>query len=128
LEDWQQSEYPGEMEYVGSACIVTKLKQEHTADLFAVFRESNPENWTYLFDEPPSDAEVFAADIKAKINNPDFVFYVVLKKETKKAVGIFSLMRIDPSNGVIEVGNICFSDQLRRTKISTEAHYLLAKY
>jgi len=31
-------------------------------------------------------------------------------------------------NGVIEVGNINFSDALKRTTISTEAHQLLASY
>ncbi|RUS57696.1 hypothetical protein QI30_04740 [Kurthia sp. 3B1D] len=31
-------------------------------------------------------------------------------------------------NGVIEVGNVNFSDALKRTTISTEAHQLLASY
>jgi len=63
-----------------------------------------------------------------KIASKTEVFYVVLNKETKQPLGIFSLMRIDQENGVVEVGHINFSDALRRTRISTEAHYLLAAY
>ncbi len=52
----------------------------------------------------------------------------MLNKETKQPLGIFSLMRIDQENGVIEVGHINFSVALRKTRMSTEAHYLLALY
>ena len=34
-------------------------------------------------------------------------------------------MRMDPTNGVIEVGFVTFSPLLKRTPISTEAQYLL---
>ncbi|MEP7209064.1 MAG: GNAT family protein, partial [Casimicrobiaceae bacterium] len=35
-----------------------------------------------------------------------------------------ALMRIDPANGVIEVGHISYSRSLRRTAVATEAMYL----
>ena len=52
----------------------------------------------------------------------------MINKETNKAQGIFSLMRVDQANGVVEEGHVNFSDSLKRTRMSTEAHYLLAKY
>jgi RimJ/RimL family protein N-acetyltransferase len=37
-------------------------------------------------------------------------------------------MRIDPANGVIEVGNIKYSSALQRTPLATEAMFLLMRY
>ena len=37
-------------------------------------------------------------------------------------------MRIDPANGVIEVGNILLAPSLQRTTAATEAMYLMAKH
>lgn len=62
------------------------------------------------------------------MKNPACVYYVVLNKETNSPLGVLSLMRINPANGVIEVGDVHFSDALKRTTISTEAHFLLARY
>ena len=41
----------------------------------------------------------------------------------RQAVGTLSLMRIDPANGVIEVGFVSFSPLLKRTRIATEAQF-----
>ena len=53
---------------------------------------------------------------------------MVIDLKSGKAVGTLSLMRIDPNNGVIEVGNVMFSPLLQQTPISTEAQYLLMAY
>ena len=37
-------------------------------------------------------------------------------------------MRIDPKNGVVEVGHVHFSPLLSRTPMSTEAQFLLMQY
>ena len=95
VPDWQPRKFPGEIVYTGHYTIVTNLTAAHIPELYEVFKNSQPANWTYLPEEP---------------------------------LGIFSLMRIDQNNGVIEVGHVHFSDALRKTRISTEAHYLLARY
>lgn len=51
-----------------------------------------------------------------------------MDKQTQRAIGTFSLMRIDPANRVIEVGAVIYSSQLQRSRIATEAQYLLACY
>ena len=43
-------------------------------------------------------------------------------------MGTLALMRIDPKNRVIEVGWVNYSPTLQRTRMATEAQYLLAKY
>ena len=58
----------------------------------------------------------------------DRFYYAIIDKVTGKALGTFSLMRIDQNNRVIEVGAVTFSPKLRGTRIGTEAQYLLARY
>ncbi|OIK17188.1 GNAT family N-acetyltransferase [Bacillus sp. MUM 116] len=128
LSNWQKREFPSDMYYVGKHTIVTRLSRAHTKELYNAYKNSNPSNWTYLTDEPPHNYEKFEQTLLEKIESSTQIYYAVLNKETNKPLGIFSLMRIDQANGVVEVGSINFSDALRRTRISTEAHYLLAKY
>src|SRR5262249_9478632 len=44
------------------------------------------------------------------------------------ALGIVNLMEIRPAMRVIEMGGIVYSPSLQRTRIATEAQYLLARY
>ena len=44
-----------------------------------------------------------------------------------RAVGVASYLRIDPGNGVIEVGHIHFSPAMQGRTISTEAMYLMMR-
>ncbi|HVH70493.1 MAG TPA: GNAT family protein [Candidatus Dormibacteraeota bacterium] len=52
-------------------------------------------------------------------------FYAITQRETGKAVGVASYLRIDAPNGVIEVGHLAFSPLLQRTIAATEAMYLM---
>ncbi len=101
----------------------------HGAELGAVL--SGPETaslYDYLGDAPPdSPAEVIAwAERMEAVADP--FFYAIVDRATGKAVGRFALMRIDPANGVIEVGNVLYSPLLARSAAATEAQYLLARH
>lgn len=128
LPDWQARKPPSDMRYIDQYAIVTRLSRKHSQGLYNVYKASHPSHWTYLPDEPPRTYKAFEQTLIEKIESSAHIYYAVLNKETDEPLGIFSLMRIDPANGVIEVGNILFSDAMRRTRISTEAHYLLACY
>ena len=54
--------------------------------------------------------------------------FVVIDQETGRAIGCSSLMRMDPANGVVEIGNIWYGGALQRTTGSTEAFFLIADY
>lgn len=128
ITEWQKRAFPAAIQSVGKYTIVTKLAASHMEALYTEYQRSNPSNWTYLFDEFPHTFEAFQQACLKKMEAEDRAFYVVLNKESAQPVGMFGLMRIDQANGVIEVGNVNFSDALKRTRISTEAHYLLATY
>ena len=103
--------------------------EKHAEDLLAVYGPDTPrEMWTYLFQEPVANMEELISLLNQMLARKDRFFYAILDRETGKALGTFSLMRIDQSNRVVEVGTVIFSPELRGTRIGTEAQYLLARY
>ncbi|CDL40836.1 Acetyltransferase, GNAT family [Citrobacter freundii] len=58
----------------------------------------------------------------------DPMHFAVIDLTSMKPVGTFALMRIDTSNGVIEVGHVSYSVRMKRSRISTEVISLLLKY
>ena len=103
--------------------------EKHAEDLLAVYGPDTPrEMWTYLFQEPVADMEELVSFLNQMLDRKDRFFYAILDRETGKALGTFSLMRIDQANRTIEVGAVTFSPALKQTRMGTEAHYLLARY
>lgn len=84
--------------------------------------------WTYLFDGPYTDRAVFKANIAAKAQSTDPLFFAVTDNATGVAVGYQTFLRIDLPNRVIEVGNIMYTPAMQRTAGATEAQYLFARY
>jgi len=132
LTDWQACERPPKTAMLGNYCRVETLNiEKHVEDLYQAFaKDQDHSNWTYLPYGPFNGDEGFDA-FKAWMNSTcsgqDPLFHTVIDLKTNKAVGIASLMRIEPQIGVIEVGHIHFSPLMQRTPISTEALYLLMK-
>ena len=103
--------------------------EKHVKDLLAVYGPDSPRDmWTYLFQEPVADMEELVSLLNQMLARKDRFFYAILDRETGKALGTFSLMRIDQNNRVVEVGTVIFSPKIRGTRIGTEAQYLLARY
>ena len=103
--------------------------EKHAEDLLAVYGPDTPrEMWTYLFQEPVAYMEELISLLNQMLARKDRFFYAILDRETGKALGTFSLMRIDQNNRIVEVGTVIFSPELRGTRIGTEAQYLLARY
>jgi RimJ/RimL family protein N-acetyltransferase len=99
----------------------------HAADLWhAVY--GHDELWDYLADGPyASQADLYTA-LEAKQHGTAAVFFAIVPAATGKAAGYASYMRIDPANGVAEVGNILLTPALQRTTAATEAMYLMARH
>ena len=99
----------------------------HSADLWTAVH-GHDEVWTYLADGPyPSEADLRGA-LKVKQAGSSAVFFAIVPQATGHATGYASYMRMDPGNGVIEVGNILLTPSLQRTVEATEAMYLMARH
>src|SRR5271155_1062820 len=71
--------------------------------------------WTYLFDGPYRSLDEFRSNIEVKARSADPLFFAVVDNASGRAVGYQTLMRIDPPNRVIEVGNIMYTPPMQRT-------------
>jgi RimJ/RimL family protein N-acetyltransferase len=99
----------------------------HTADLWNAIH-GHDEVWTYLADGPyQSEADLRRA-LEEKQAGSSAVFSAIVPLATGRVSGYASYMRMDPANGVIEVGNILLTPSLQRTIAATEAMYLMARH
>lgn len=131
VEGFSPGALPTLQSLAGRYCRLEKLDCRHGEDLWAVYGPESPlQNWTYL----PADYGRFEnrADfdrtLQAWEQSTDPYFLTIIDQTDGRAVGTFSLMRIDPDNRVIEVGGVIYSDRLKRSRLATEAQYLLAAY
>jgi RimJ/RimL family protein N-acetyltransferase len=98
----------------------------HAADLFAAQKTSpGGRMWTYMGNGPFENAAAYRAWAEQAERSEDPLQFAVVDLATGKALGTASYMRIDPANGVIEVGSIAFPPALQRTVQSTEAMALM---
>ena len=84
--------------------------------------------WDWMADGPFLDRAAFDEHLAAKSRSEDPLFSAYIDNATGRAVGIGSFMRIDVKNRVIEVGSLMFGREMQRTRVSTEAMYLMARY
>ncbi len=114
----------------GRAITLAPLDAERDAE--ALFEGAhggdNERVWAYLFDGPFADRAAFAASIDAKAKSEDPLFFAILDAASGKTMGYQTLMRIDATHRVIEVGNILFTPAMQRTIGASEAQYLFARY
>jgi RimJ/RimL family protein N-acetyltransferase len=102
---------------------------KHGDELFAA--SSGPKGeplWTYLGDGPFKDRASFQPWLEKTSASEDPLFFAIIDRATGRVEGRQTLMRIDPGNGVIEIGNIFYGPNIARTRVATEAFYLFAAH
>ncbi len=127
VTDWTPRPLPPQTPMQGRYCRLERLDPgRHAAALYAAYREAPDwRDWTYMPRRPVDSAEDYMAWARenAALNDP-LHFTVLVNGEP---LGTLAHMRIDPANGVIEVGGILFSPRLQRTPAATEAVYLMMR-
>jgi len=113
----------------GRACRIEPLALDrHAADLHAAnARDRDGRIWTYLPYGPFETLSDYRGWLAADCLGDDPLFHAVIDRRSGKAVGLASYLRIDPGNGVIEVGHINYSPPLQRTVAGTEAMFLMMR-
>ena len=120
---------PEKVRLEGRFCSLVPLDVEaHGGELWEAFSaDTTGANWTYLPVAPIETEADFGVFLRAAEASEDPLYFTVLNAEGR-AVGHATYLRIDPANGVIEVGYIHFSPLMQRTPMSTEAMYLMMAY
>jgi len=118
---------PGPVTLKGRYGRLEKLRPDHAPDLWTVFA-GHDQVWTYIStDGPFADPAEFAAFIAKRAAADDPYAYAIIDAQDR-AVGYLTLLRINPTHRVIEVGHVLYSPSLQRTPLGTETQYLLARY
>ena len=82
----------------------------------------------YLSVEAPTSRAMFDTWIAAQAARDDALYFAVVDTATGRVEGRQALMRIDPPNRSIEIGDIYWGPAIASTRISTEANFLFARY
>ncbi|WNC93095.1 GNAT family protein [Paraburkholderia sp. FT54] len=127
VPDWNGAQAPGREPLVGRYCRIEPVDvKRHAEDLYEAYSSAaDGRDWTYLSVGPFESLAAYREHLTRTAASADPLHYAVIDLATGKAVGTLALMRIDRANGVIEVGHVTYSPLLKRTRIATEAMFLL---
>lgn len=82
----------------------------------------------YLGEYPPPSREAFQPWLDKAQASEDPLYFSVIDKASGKVGGRQTLLRIDPANGVAEIGHIYWGPLVARRPAATEAHFLFMRY
>lgn len=126
VETWPRP-LPMRQKFQGQRVALEPLARRHAAELFeaAQFAE---DSFTYMGFGPWHSKADVEATIAARCSDPTAPFWAVRPVTTGRVSGFLALINIEPANAAIELGNIWFGPELRRTRAATEAVFLLLSH
>lgn len=118
---------PQKITHHGKYCRLEPLDSKvHGKDLWLAIGK-HEELWTYLFSGPFADEKSFFEWLKICENHSQRCYFSILNN-AGKALGALCLIDADLTNSTIEIGGISFSRELQKTRIASEAIFLLGRY
>jgi RimJ/RimL family protein N-acetyltransferase len=129
LPEWSPRPHPPRTAIEGRFCRVEPLDPDrHAVELFAAISDdAEGRNWTYLPHGPYPSFGPYREYLETAARRDDPLVHAILDSTGGGAVGVASLMRIDPAAGVVEIGGINYSPRLQRKPAATEAMFLLMR-
>lgn len=127
LPGWTPPPVPPRAAMTGAYCRLEPLDADRHAQSLhdSNCLDAEGRNWTYLPYGPFAAPDDYRAWVRAAAAGGDPMFFAIVDAVAGKAVGVASYLRMDPNNGVIEVGHLNFAPPLRQTPAATEAMYLM---
>ncbi|WP_406647088.1 GNAT family protein [Aliisedimentitalea scapharcae] len=130
VPNWHPRSVPDRKPMRGQYCDLIELNPvQHADDLFTAFQTGKQDGlWTYMSVGPFSTKNHMQAWLVSISAQSDPVYYAILDRDTGRAIGVASYMRIKPDAGSVEVGGIAFSPLLQCTRGATEAMFLMMRH
>lgn len=121
---------PGQVTLKGRYVTLEPLDWDsHGAELeSAIFGDDNADLWTYVPLGPFPDPSAAQAVISYVGGQRNWQTLTIIPKETDKAAGMASYMRLRPEYGSAEIGCVIFGESLQKTRAATETLYLFARH
>jgi RimJ/RimL family protein N-acetyltransferase len=128
LAEWRGATPPKREALNGKTVYLEPLDPlRHGDDLFAETAGADS-SWDYLAYGPFAGRDEFVHWLEQRAPLDDPLTFAIIDGASGTARGLASFMRIDPANGVIEIGHIWLSPRLQRTRQATEAIYLMSRH
>lgn len=130
LSGWVPPAVPEAATLTGRYCLLELLDpHRHAAALFAAYAKApDDRDWTYMSAGPFTSPDEYFNWATVVTNRDTERHYAIIDRTTLRPLGTMALLRMVPEHGCIEVGTVMLSPAVQRTRIATEAHYLLMKY
>jgi RimJ/RimL family protein N-acetyltransferase len=128
--DWVPARRPQPIELRGSCALLRPVRPGDAQALYPLAHapEGDPSIWTYLPDGPFESPEHMTRFLQSAQRSEDPLWFTLVRLPDELPLGIAAYQRIDPDNGVIEIGRIWYGPPLKRTTAATELIYLLARH
>lgn len=81
--------------------------------------------WTYMSYGPFESLDAMQTLLRKQADLPDPTFYAVIDIARASAIGVVSFLNCVPAMRSIELGHIWYAPEVQRTKVNTEAVYLM---
>lgn len=130
LQNWTPRSRPQRLVLEGRYVKLEPLDAARHGDaLYEASRtEDRADRFRWLYDDPPENRVDFQSWIEAAAASVDPMHFAVIDRASGKIGGRQALMRMDPANGVVEIGSILWNPPVARMPAATEALYLFARY
>jgi RimJ/RimL family protein N-acetyltransferase len=129
MQHWTPRPRPEAVPLEGRYVRLEKLEPRHADGLHAASATGDADaKFTWLAEDPPEDQASFRAWVERVSVSVDPIYFAIIDQATGKVAGRQTLMRIDPANGVVEIGNIYWGPLIARKAAATEALFLFARY
>ncbi|WP_121938377.1 GNAT family N-acetyltransferase [Eilatimonas milleporae] len=127
VPDWRTRPFPPTAPMQGRTCRLERLDpRRHAADLWAAYSaDTAGDLWTYMTYGPFAGEADFRNHLDRCASTADPLFFAILDRASGQAHGLASYLRIDPGQGAVEVGHLCYAPCLQRTVAATEAMVLM---
>jgi RimJ/RimL family protein N-acetyltransferase len=130
--DWAQSRGRPEIAgFQGEYVLLARLDPDADIDdLYALSHGSDAVErlWTYMGYGPFDGKEAMRTWLTSLRDSQDPLFYTVTSRAHGRKAGMISILNIVPEMGRAELGHIWYSPLVQKSKVNTEATFLLARY
>lgn len=128
LPGWKPRPHPKPVVFEGEWCRVVPLALEHALPLYkALNADGDERRWTYMSFGPFAGPAVFEEFVTGSVNDPSALTFAISHKHGEPT-GMANYLRMNPSDGSVEVGRIVLGPEIAKTAAATESMYLMARH